>query len=391
MNAASGAKPVLLVAGTRPEIIKVAPVLFRMRARLGTERVHWVSTGQHEALEQETLASFDIAPDHRLEAGHAGGSLLALHERIVAGFDALQGRLDPALVLVQGDTATAFAVAFAAFHGKVPIGHIEAGLRSWDLQDPFPEESYRRMIDTLASIHFAPTAPAAANLRAEDGRQKTVLVTGNTVVDALALVDAMEARRSAGDALPAIAPWRRLLFVTLHRRESWGAPLEGMCLALRDIAERFDDVEIVLPVHVNPRVRDIVEPLLRNRPRITLLPPLDYAACHGMVRRAYLILTDSGGVQEEAPSYGVPVLVLRRVTERPEAVAAGMALLLGTDRQEIVSAASRLLQDRDLRRQMSGGRNPYGDGRAAERIVLAVERFLSGEQPLLTEDEQFAG
>jgi UDP-N-acetylglucosamine 2-epimerase (non-hydrolysing) len=387
MKKQSYSGPVLVVAGTRPEVIKLAPVYLEARKRLGEARVCWVSTGQHGVLERETLARFAIKPDHYLNAG-AGGSLLDLNEKVVRGITALCEAIDPSFAVVQGDTVSAFAGAFAAFHEHLPVAHVEAGLRSGDNLDPFPEEAYRRMIDDMASLRFAPTAGAAANLVAEGCREDTIYVTGNTAIDALALVDKLAVQRAPAN-VPVIPNGQRLIFVTIHRRESWGTKLEGMCHALRDIAARFDDVHMVLPLHVNPRVRETVEPILRDQPRITLTEPLDYVACHSLIREAHLILTDSGGIQEEAPSYHVPVLVLREVTERPEAVRDGLAVLVGTDRQDVYSIASRWLEDPALREGMQGIDNPFGDGQASTRIVTALERFLAGETPLLTKCEQF--
>lgn len=388
MQSRTGPKPILIVAGTRPEVIKLAPLYFQACDQFSDNRVQWVSTGQHKALEKETLASFGIAPSFSLDAANSGKSLTALYRQVVQRMAALQKRTDPALVVVQGDTSSAFAAAFSAFHDRIPVAHVEAGLRTYDNQAPYPEEAYRHMIDTLASIHFAPTARAAANLKSEGCADESVYITGNTAVDALSLVDRI-ARRIPEHELPPIARGKRLLFATMHRRESWGRALSEMCLALRDIAERFDDIQIIFPLHVNPRVQNQIAPILENHPRITLLRPLDFATCHFLIRRSHLILTDSGGIQEEAPSYGVPVLVLRNATERLEAIDAGLAILTGTNRGNIVKAASRLLTDPQMRDRMREHENPFGDGKAAERIVKAIKRFLDGRMPLLTAEEQF--
>lgn len=377
--------PILLIAGTRPEIIKLAPVYVAARALFGHDQILWLSTGQHEALARETLAGFGIEPSHSLGLGDTGGSLPTMIERISQGIGDVLLAERPALAVVQGDTASAFAGAMAAFHHGIPMAHVEAGLRTYDNRDPYPEEAYRRMIDVIAAIRFAPTVGAAGHLRAEGCRESSIYVTGNTAVDAVALASTAGAGLTQG--LP--PPSARLLFVTLHRRESWGAPLEAMCLALRDIVEAFDDVEIVLPLHVNPQVQRVIAPLLSGRARIRLLPPLDFASCQAVMKRAHLILTDSGGIQEEAPSHGVPVLVLRQSTERPEAVDAGLAILTGTDREEIVEMASRLLQDTELHTRMRDRRNPFGDGNAGARIAKALYRFVRDDYPLLTTQEQF--
>jgi len=382
--------PLTIVAGTRPEVIKLAPVYFAACRRFGEDDVRWVSTGQHRALEDETLGAFGIRAAHRLDAGDVQGSLIAVAGRILERLSPFLSRETPAVVIVQGDTISAFAGAFAAFHASIPVVHVEAGLRTYDNLDPYPEEAYRRMIDALASVHLAPTTTAAAHLLAEGCAKNSVYVTGNTAIDALALIDRAVARHGGPDALPIFPPGTRPLLVTLHRRESWGSRLRDMCFAIRDIADRFDDVRIVFPVHVNPVVRNQVAPLLENHPRISLLGPLDYASCHVLISRAHLILTDSGGIQEEAPSYGVPVLVLRERTERPEAIVEGTAVLVGTDRARIVDEATRLLSRPAPRVMPRDHPNPFGDGHAAERIVMAIERFVRGQKTLLREDEQFA-
>ena len=381
--------PLTIVAGTRPEVIKLAPVYVAARRRFGEDGVRWVSTGQHRALEDETLRTFGIRTAHCLDAGDVQGSLIAVTSRILERLSPLLIHEAPAAVIVQGDTISAFAGAFAAFHARIPVVHVEAGLRTYDNFDPYPEEAYRRMIDALATVHLAPTAAAAAHLFAEGCGKNSVYVTGNTAVDALALIDGAAARAMDSAALPNFPPGTRPLFVTLHRRESWGSRLREMCLAIRDIADRFDDVRVVFPVHVNPVVRNQVAPLLDDHPRIRLLDPLDYASCHVLIRRAHLILTDSGGIQEEAPSYGVPVLVLRERTERPEGIVDGTAVLVGTDRARIVDEATRLLSCPARRASFRDHPNPFGDGRAAERIVIAIERFMRGETTLLRDDEQF--
>lgn len=390
MDNRSDSRTLFIVAGTRPEVIKLAPVYFSTRKRFGSRAVRWVSTGQHRMLETQTLASFGIVPDFRLKAHDHHGSLLKTAERVTLALGELLRRRNPDLVIVQGDTVSAYAAAFAAFHRNVPVGHVEAGLRTYDAHDPFPEEAYRRMIAPLATVHFAPTSRAAGNLYSEGCEENRVCVTGNTVVDALAMVDRITGT-GAMAKMPDIPADKRLLFVTLHRRESWGTPLSEMCLAVKALVKRYKDVHVVFPVHVNPVVQRTVHPLLDGVRGITLLRPVNYAVAHALIRRAYAVLTDSGGIQEEAPSYGVPVLVLRCVTERPEAVDAGMAILTGTEHDAVFREACRLLDDADLREQMRAHRNPFGDGKAAGRIVTAVERLWAGTEPLLDENEQFAG
>lgn len=377
---------VFLVAGTRPEIIKLAPLYRKLQAEIGEPRTEWISTGQHLDLERTTLESFGIVPSTALDIRALSDDLLDAHAEAVKAVTRLVTERRPALVIVQGDTLSAVSTAFAAFHVQTPLAHVEAGLRSGNTHNPFPEEAYRRMIDALADLRFAPTQQAAENLLAEKMRPKTIFVTGNTAVDALM---ENEARRHSPPAME-IREGAQLVLVTLHRRESWGHTLEQMCHALLDIAERHPDVEIVLPLHINPMVRDTIRPILRSHPRIRITAPLSFADCHDLMRRATLILTDSGGIQEEAPSYGVPTLVLRDTTERPEVLVSGQALLVGTDRNNIVAEASRLLSDAAARAAMRGNGNPFGDGKAAGRIAKAVRRFLEGETVLLTADEQFS-
>ena len=375
-----------MVAGTRPEIIKLAPLYRKLQAEIGEARTEWISTGQHLDLERTTLESFGIVPAMSLDIRALSDDLLDAHAEAVKAVTRLITERRPALVIVQGDTLSAVSTAFAAFHVQTPLAHVEAGLRSGNTHNPFPEEAYRRMIDALADLRFAPTRQAADNLLAEKMRPKTIFVTGNTAVDALM---ENEARPPSPPAME-IREGAQLVLVTLHRRESWGHTLEQMCHALIDIADRHPDVEIVLPLHINPKVRDTIRPILRNNPQIRVTAPLSYADCHDLMRRAALILTDSGGIQEEAPSYGVPTLVLRETTERPEVLLSGQALLVGTDRNKIVAEASRLLSDAAARAAMRGNGNPFGDGKAAGRIAKAVRRFLEGETVLLTAEEQFS-
>jgi len=382
------ARPLWIVAGTRPEVIKLAPVYFSAQARFGKSAVQWISTGQHMQLEREMLAQFAITPDHNLNVRQESGTLVDVAERTIRALTKLQQDIKPALVIVQGDTVSTFAGAFAAFHAAIPVAHVEAGLRTSDIHDPFPEEAYRRMTDAMTDIHFPPTRMAGDNLRTEGYPEDTIYCTGNTAIDAVKMVDSGALVPSAGEVVE-LPKQGRLLFVTMHRRESWGKPLEDLCATIRDIVEKYDDVHVVLPVHVNPIVRDTVFAMLKGVARVNLAPPLDFMACHSVIRKSYLIMTDSGGIAEEAPSYGVPVLVLRKVTERPEAAQAGLAILTGTDREKVFTAACNVLDDPQVHAQMRGEKSPYGDGQASARITLAIERYLAGDQPLLTADEQF--
>lgn len=381
-------KPILIVCGTRPEIIKLAPLYVSACKAFGDDRVKWVSTGQHQALEEQTLRDFGIVPTVRLKAATSETVLTDLHDTIVRRLGRLIDQTDPALVIVQGDTISAFSGAFTAFHKRIPVAHVEAGLRTYDNDNPYPEEAYRRMIDAMASLHFAATLQAAEHLRDEGCEDNFICVTGNTVIDALSMVDVLASHLPTAE-LPEIPEHHRLILATMHRRESWDGALASMCRALMELVEKYDDIHILFPLHINPRVQEQVRPILENHPRITLLPPLNFVACHHLISNAFLILTDSGGIQEEAPSYAVPVLVLRQLTERQEAVAEGIAILTGTDKEDLVETASRLLDDSNVRSAMRRNGNPFGDGKASERIVLAIGRFLRNEEPLLHDEEEF--
>ena len=371
-------RKVLLVFGTRPEAIKLAPVLCALEKSSRLRPVVCV-TGQHREMLTQMLSFFGIRPAHDLGLMQPDQNVAELGARIQIALDAVLASERPDAVLVQGDTATTFNAALAAHHRRIPCGHVEAGLRSFDAYDPFPEEVYRRLTTHVAAWHFAPTAQARTNLLREGIAPERIAVTGNTVVDALQQVVASLER--APVPLPAVLPaeflaGRRLLLATGHRRESFGAGLEAICRALRAIAERREDVAIVYPVHLNPSVREPVLRLLGDHPRIALTPPLDYLAFVDLMRRAYLILTDSGGVQEEAPALGKPVLVMRSETERPEAIWAGVVKLVGPDRRAIVEEATRLLDDAGAYASMARGVSPYGDGKAAARIAAILKNDL---------------
>jgi UDP-N-acetylglucosamine 2-epimerase len=368
-------KRVMVVFGTRPEAIKMAPVVAALRAEPGIEVLVTV-TAQHRQMLDQVVGLFGIAVDDDLDLMAPRQSLPDLFGRILAGMTAVLERRRPDLVLVHGDTSTTLGAALAAFYARIPVAHVEAGLRTGNLQAPWPEEANRRLTAPLCNLHFAPTAGARRNLLGEGIDPATVHVTGNTVIDALlSVVGRLErepALRAAVDAaLPATDPARRLVLVTGHRRENFGAGFEDICLALRDLASR-EDVQVVYPVHLNPQVQEPVARLLGDCPSVMLVEPLDYLPFVELMRRAHLILTDSGGVQEEAPSLGKPVLVMRETTERPEAVEAGTVRLVGTDRARIVAEAARLLDDADAYRAMAMAHNPYGDGQAAARIAAIV-------------------
>ncbi len=363
---------VLVVFGTRPEAVKLAPVVADLRGRVGIRTVV-CSTGQHRELVRQVLSLFDVAVDRDLALMEDDQALARITARTLACAAALIDEERPDLVLVQGDTCSAMAAAIAAFFAKVPVGHVEAGLRTSTVAAPFPEELNRRIVGQLATLHFAPTPGAAAALLREGVPSDRVLVTGNTIVDALLQV----ARQAPTDPPLTDLEGRRILVVTAHRRESFGPGFERICRALLAIVERNPEALVVYPVHPNPNVRRPVQALLGGHPRIRLVPPLDYAPFVRLLNRAHIVLTDSGGVQEEAPILGKPVLVLRDETERQEGLEAGVARLVGTDEAAIVNAVELLLRDDAAYAAMARAASLYGDGRAAKRIGDHVERFLA--------------
>jgi len=367
---------ILVAFGTRPELIKLAPVVFELRRRPRRFETILLSTAQHRGLLDQMLGAFGIRPDIDLDLMTSGQALAALTAKVIAGTTRVLKRFRPGLFLVQGDTTTAMASALAAFYQGIPVAHVEAGLRTNDPAHPFPEEINRRIIGALAGVHFAPTSTAARNLRREGVPADRIFVTGNTVVDALRFM------RPRIRRLPLPVPLeegRRLVLVTAHRRENFGVPLENICRALAALAARFENIEIAFPVHPNPRVRAAVRRILSGKPRIHLLDPLPYGPFLRLVEEADLILSDSGGLQEEAPVFGAPLLVLRTVTERPEAVRAGGARVVAPETRAILREASLLLTDEAARRRMARVRSPFGDGRAAKRIVSALASLFRPE------------
>ncbi len=367
----------LVVIGTRPEAVKQAPVVHALAARPGVTTTVCL-TAQHRDMLDEAIATFRLPVHHDLDLMRPGQTLTHVAVRVLEGIDALLAAEPHDWVLVQGDTTTSMAAAQAAFHRGVRVGHVEAGLRTWNLQEPFPEEWNRRAIDALADLAFAPTERSRQNLLAERMPEERILVTGNTAIDALQWM-ARQPSPPPPPELAALDPARPLVLVTAHRRESFGAPLDDICRALATLAGRDDGrgVSIVYPVHPNPNVRAAVARHLEGRPHVHLLAPLDYARFVDLMRRATLILSDSGGIQEEAPGLGKPVLVLRDRTERPEAIEAGTALLVGTDYDRIVGEVDRLLGDEAAYHAMAVARNPFGDGRAAERIADALQSAMA--------------
>ena len=358
---------ILVVLGTRPEAIKMAPVIREARDR-GLKTIVCV-TAQHREMLDQVLDLFGIQPEIDLDLMEPDQTLASLTARALLALDEVLDEVAPDWVLVQGDTTTAMVAALAAFYRQVPVGHVEAGLRTGDLNRPFPEELNRRLADAVSGRHFLPTEQARENLAAEGFAPETMAVTGNTVVDALQWVRQQPAAATDDLGLPDVTASDRIVLVTAHRRESFGAGMESIARALVRIVDQNPDVRMIYPLHRNPNVRQVMEEALGAVPRIHLLPPLDYLPFVQLMARATLILSDSGGVQEEAPSLGVPALVLRETTERPEAVAAGAVRLVGLDTERIVREANILLQDAAAHEKMAVAVNPYGDGQASTRIV----------------------
>lgn len=365
---------VLAVCGTRPDALKMAPVIIELRKHPDEVKLFLAVTGQHREMLKQVLDTFELEPDYNLDIMLERQSLCQITTRALEGLDKVFNDVSPNMVLAQGDTTTTFIAALTSFYHKVPFGHIEAGLRTENKFDPFPEEMNRRLTSVLADLHFAPTERARNNLIAEGVPDRAIYVTGNTIIDALLMIAGQD-YTFEDERLERAVSSGRLIVVTAHRRENWGEPMHRICRALKRIVSRYPDVNIVFPVHRNPVVREVVFPELEGVDRVTLIEPPDYVPFVHLMKSAYLIMTDSGGVQEEAPSLGKPVLVLRNTTERPEGVEAGNARLVGTDIDRVVTEASRLLEDRAAYEAMARIANPYGDGRAAERIWNAIRDF----------------
>ncbi len=364
-------KRLLCCVGTRPEAIKMAPVIRALRGQPGLE-ARLVSTGQHREILEQTLGALGIEIDVGLDVMRPDQSLAGLTARLLASFDELLEKDRPDLVLAQGDTTSVFAVSLACFYRGVPFAHVEAGLRTHDIATPFPEEANRVLAGRLATLHFAPTDEARSNLLREGVDAEAIHVVGNTCIDAL-----LAMREAAPELELDVPAGAKLALVTSHRRESFGAPMRGVCGAIRQLLDERDDLHVLWPVHPNPNVAAVVRESLGDHARAHLCDPLPYDGFVAAMQRATLILTDSGGVQEEAPALRVPVLVLREESERPEAVDAGVSLLVGTDPERILLESRRLLDDASWYAEMSRGASPYGDGLAAARIHGVIARFLA--------------
>ncbi|MFA7467867.1 MAG: UDP-N-acetylglucosamine 2-epimerase (non-hydrolyzing) [Desulfotomaculaceae bacterium] len=376
-------KKILTIFGTRPEAIKMAPLIKELQKYPEDISCRVVVTAQHREMLDQVLTLFEITPDYDLDIMHTGQTLFDITGRALSGLEKILVNEKPDLVLVHGDTTTTCTAALASFYLQAPIGHVEAGLRTHNKYSPFPEEMNRRITGVLADLHFAPTAEAAGNLRAESVPREKVFITGNTVIDAL--LSTVDTGYRFRDPILRQIDFanKRILLVTTHRRENLGQPLRQVYGALRSLVEEFPDVEIVFPVHKNPLVRSVAMEELGHIKHVHMIEPLEYQPFVNLMSRCYMVLTDSGGLQEEAPSLGKPVLVLRDTTERPEALEAGTVRLVGTAKGRIEEEGRRLLSDRDYYQKMSGAVNPYGDGKASGRIRQAILYYfgLAIERP----------
>ena len=366
---------IMCVVGTRPEVIKMAPLVHKISQSSQFE-LRLVTTGQHKEMVGQAMELFQLKADIDLEVMKAGQTLTSITSRVLERLEPVMQAEQPSVVLVHGDTTTTLAASLAAFYQKVDIGHVEAGLRTYDKYAPYPEEMNRQLVSRLADWHFAPTELARQNLLAENIDAKSIQVTGNTAIDCLDLT----LKQHYSHELLERMNGHEFILVTVHRRENLGVNMEHIFSALLDILDYFPNIHILFPVHKNPVVRELAEQMLQNHPRIHLSEPLNTVEFHNIAYRSILILTDSGGVQEEAPSLHKPVLVLRNQTERPEGVDAGVLKLVGTDRETIVQSVTALLTDERSYQQMASGINPYGDGQAAERIIRVLEEHYASAQ-----------
>lgn len=367
---------VLTVFGTRPEAIKMAPVVKELN-----EQSEWfesivVVTAQHREMLDQVLRTFDIKPDYDLNIMEEGQTLSTITTNVLLGLDKIMKETKPDIVLVHGDTTTTFAASMSAFYNRIKVGHVEAGLRTWDKYSPFPEEMNRQLTDVIADIYFAPTINSKKNLLKENRAEDNIYITGNTAIDAL--------HQTVKENYPLpifndIGLDKKIILVTMHRRENLGEPMERVFKAIRNVVEQHHEIEVVFPVHLNPRVQQRAEKILGNHPRIHLITPLDVIDFHNLIAKSYMIMTDSGGVQEEAPSLGKPVLVLRETTERPEGIEAGTLKLVGTQTETIVREMTNLLENEQEYKKMSIASNPYGDGKASKRIMNVIAHAFSLE------------
>lgn len=369
---AQNKKRLMFVFGTRPEVSKLAPVIFEARKQPYLDTII-VSTGQHREMLEQMLEIFGINPDVDLFIMEERQSLTSVTVKIIERLEPIVLEHRPDMIVVQGDTATAFLASLVGFYNKIPVAHVEAGLRSYDIYNPFPEEAYRRFISVISSLNLAPTKRAKENLIKEGVREESIIVTGNTIVDAVYLIS---------KDIPEINSDKKIILVTSHRRENWGKPMRELALAIKELVSMFSDIKFVIPLHKNPIVREVFLDILSGEERVELIEPLDYPSLIRVMKSSFIVLTDSGGIQEEAPTFGKPVLVLRETTERPEGIEKGVAKLVGMRRDRIISNVKALLTDESLYAAMSKVNNPYGDGNASKRVIRAIMHFLGmGDRP----------
>jgi UDP-N-acetylglucosamine 2-epimerase (non-hydrolysing) len=376
-------KTIAVIFGTRPDTIKLSPIILELRKHRTQFKVVTIATAQHRQMLDQVLDVFRIRPDYDLNIMEPKQSLAGLTKNTIGALDEVLVEVKPDMVLVQGDTTTTFVGTLTSFYRQIPVGHVEAGLRTHDKLNPFPEEINRRLTSCIADLHFAPTRTAKEALLKENVPANRIVVTGNSVIDALKLAVRPSYRFETSPLSELVRERRRVILLTLHRRENWGPPMQGACEAVRKLAEEYPDDRFVFPVHLNPAVREVVYPILHPVKNVLLIEPLSYVEFVNLMARSHLILTDSGGVQEEGPSLGKPILVLRTVTERPEAVEYGTVKLVGLDRSKIYSAAKTLLDDKRAYQRMASATNPYGDGHASKRTVHALKHYfgLTGRRP----------
>lgn len=364
---------VMTVFGTRPEAIKMAPLVLELQKQ--SQRFEAITTvsAQHREMLDQVLDIFHIKPDYDLNIMHARQTLTDITSNVLINLDKILKEAKPDIVLVHGDTTTTFAASVAAFYNQIPIGHVEAGLRTWEKYSPYPEEMNRQMTDAMTDLYFAPTNQSKANLLKENHKEDNIYITGNTAIDALKQTVDKEYHH---DILDKVSPDNKLILLTMHRRENQGEPMRRVFKVIREVVESREDVEVIYPVHLSPAVQEAAKEILGNTERIHLISPLDVVDFHNLAARSYFIMTDSGGVQEEAPSLGKPVLVLRDTTERPEGVEAGTLKLVGTESEKVKKEMEELLDNDAEYRRMAQAKNPYGDGKASERILDAIAYYF---------------
>ena len=378
-------KKIAVVFGTRPDTIKLAPIILELKKEKKYFDTITIATAQHRHMLDQVLDVFNIVPDYDLNIMQPKQSLATLTQNTLAALDPVLEKVSPDMVLVQGDTTTTFVGSLAALYRQIPVGHVEAGLRTNDKANPFPEEINRRITSCIADLHFAPTATAKKALLREHVNPKNIFITGNSVIDALRISVKSHYSFTVHTLNQLVAQKKRIVLITMHRRENWGEPMRDACNAVKQLAETYPDMNFIFPVHLNPVVREVVYGTLGSFGNVFLIEPLDYMDFVNVMARSYLIITDSGGVQEEGPSLGKPILVLRKVTERPEAVQYGTVKLVGLDKKNIIAAARKLIENKRAYKAMSSATNPYGDGRAAERTVQIIKQYFGFSKKNLLE------